>query len=75
MYKKGLVKKISLISKFMASQPGKETITVHILSNISRRKGDQTMKFGQSIDMISIFLETLCTKCGGETFPDPSLKK
>ena len=33
----------------MMSQPGKQTIAVHILSNISRSKGDQTMKFGQLI--------------------------
>ena len=30
----------------MTSQPGKETIAVHILSNISRDKGNQAMKFG-----------------------------
>ena len=31
----------------MTSQPGKQTTVIHILSNISRIKGDQTMKFGQ----------------------------
>ena len=30
----------------MTSQPGKETIAVHILPNISRGKGNQAMKFG-----------------------------
>ena len=34
----------------MTSQPGKETITINILPNISRGKGNQTMKFGQSIE-------------------------
>ena len=29
------------------SQPGLQTITTHILTNISQRKGKQTMKFGQ----------------------------
>ena len=29
--------------------PGKQTIAIHILPNISRRKGNQTMKFGQLI--------------------------
>ena len=43
----------------MTSQPGKQTIAVHILPNISRSKGDQTMKFGQYIEynMRNIFLE------------------
>ena len=36
-----------LISKLMTSQPGKQTITIHILFNVSRSKGNQTMKFGQ----------------------------
>ena len=46
---------------------------IHILSNISRSKGNQTMKFGQLIEynMESIFLEKSYTKCGGKTFPRP----
>ena len=40
----------SLTSKFMTSQPGLQTIAIHILSNISRSKGNQTMKFGQLIE-------------------------
>ena len=43
MEKKGFIKKIRLISKFMTSQPGKQTITIHILTNILRSKGNQTM--------------------------------
>ena len=31
------------------SQPSFQTIAIHVLSNISQRKGNQTMKFGQSI--------------------------
>ena len=31
---------------FMTSQPGKQTITIHILHTISKSKGNQTMKFG-----------------------------
>ena len=31
----------------MTSQPGQETITIHILTSISRRKGNEKMKFGQ----------------------------
>ena len=61
----------------MTSQPGKQTIVVHILTNISRRKGDQTMKIGQLIEyyMRNIFLEKSCTKCGGETILRPFSKK
>ena len=54
----------------MASQPGKQTIVMHILSNVSRSKGNQTMEFSQLIEykMVSIFLEDSYTKWGGETF-------
>ena len=34
----------------MASQPGLQTIAIHILLNISQSKGNQTMKFGQLIE-------------------------
>ena len=49
----------------------------HILPNISRSKGNWTMKFGQLIEynMINISDEKSYTKCGGELFPDPFLKK
>ena len=47
--KNGLIKKIRLTSKFMTSQPGLQTIARYILSNISQSKGNQTIKFGQSI--------------------------
>ena len=59
----------------MALQPG--TQTIHILSNISRSKGNQTIKFGQLIkyNMKNIFLEKSYTKCGGETIPKPFSKK
>ena len=47
----------------MTPQPGKQAIAMHILPNISRSKGNQTMKFGQSIEcnMTNIFLEKLYT--------------
>ena len=45
--KNGLIRKMRLISKFMTSQPGSQTIAIHILPNISQSKGNQTMKFGQ----------------------------
>ena len=34
----------------MTSQPGQQTITIHMLPNISRSKGNQTMKLGQLIE-------------------------
>ena len=42
----------------MMSQSGQKTFKIHILPNISRSKGKQTMKFGQSIEFNkrSIFL-------------------
>ena len=61
----------------MTSQPGLQTIVIHIFSNISRSKGNQTIKFGQLIEynMGNIFVEKLYTKCGGETIPRPFSKK
>ena len=50
MEKNDLIKKIRLISKFMTSQPGKQTIVIHILPYISKSKDSQTVKFGQLID-------------------------
>ena len=76
MYKNGLIRKIRLFSKFMTSQPGKQTIVIHILPNISRSRSNQRMKFGQLIEyyMRKIFLEKSCIKCGIETIPDHFLK-
>ena len=53
----------------MTSQPRKQTIAIHILPNIQRSKGNQTMKFGQLIkyNMKNIFLEKSFAKCGVET--------
>ena len=50
--------KVSLLSKFLASQPGKQTITIHTLPDVSRGKGSQTRKFGHLIEhnMRNIFL-------------------
>ena len=57
----------------MTSQPGYQTIVLHILPNISRSKGNQTKKFGQLIEnnTKNIFLEKSYTKCGGETSLGP----
>ena len=58
----------------MASQPGQQTIVIHILTNISRSKCNQLMKFGQLIEnnIRNVFSYT---KCSGETIPGPFSKK
>ena len=61
----------------MTSQPGNQTIAVHILLNNSRSKSNQAMKFGQLIEynMRKIFPEKSYTKCGRETTPRAFSKK
>ena len=44
------MRKIRLISKFIMSQSGKLIITINILHNISRSKGNQTIKYSQFIE-------------------------
>ena len=52
----------------MILQPKKQAITIHILPDMSRSKGKQTMKFSYlEHNMRNIFLEKLYSKCGGET--------
>ena len=60
----------------MTLQPGKQTIAIHILPNISASKGNQTMKFGLLIEygMSNIFLGKSYSKHGGGTIPRPFLK-
>ena len=57
----------------MTSKPGKKTIAIHIIPNISRNKDKHTMKFVQLIEynMRKVFLEKSYTKYGGESFPKP----
>ena len=43
--KKGLIRRLRLISKFMTSQTGQLIITIHMLSDIARTEGNQAMKF------------------------------
>ena len=61
----------------MTSQSGKQTIAIHILPNMSRSKGNQTMKFGQLIEykMRNIFLEKSYTNRWGKTIPRPFSEK
>ena len=58
-----------LISNFMMSQIGKQIITINILPNISRSKGNQAMKFGQLTkhSVINKFHYISCTKEVTET--------
>ena len=48
----------------MTSQTGLQIIAIHILSNITQSKGNQTMKFSQLIESNkrNIFLQKLCEK-------------
>ena len=64
--KNGMIRKIRLTSKFMTSLLGLQTIAIHILTNISQSKSNQTMKFGQSVEynIRNIFLQKLCEKWG-----------
>ena len=64
-----MIKKIRLIPKFITTQTGKQTIAIRILPNISRSKGNQTMKFDQLIEynVRNIFLEKSYTKCDAKS--------
>ena len=61
----------------MTLQSGKKTVAIHILPNISRSKDNQTIKFGQliEINMRNSFLEMSHATCDGETIPIPFSKK
>ena len=61
----------------MTSQTGQHTITIHILPNISRSKGNQTMKFGHltEYNIRNISFEKSNTKWGGKPSPRPFYKK
>ena len=63
MWENNLIRKLNLISKFMTLQPGKQIITIHILSNISRNKSNQTIKFGQLLEYnVKIFCSKIMQK-------------
>ena len=61
----------------MTSKPGSQTIAIQILSNISRNKGNQTLKFDQLLEynIRNIFLEKSYAKCGLEAIPRPFFEK
>ena len=72
MHKRVLIKKISLITKFMTSQiitHYQHILNYSILPNISRGKSNQTKKYGQLIEYNkrNIFLQIPYRKCDKET--------
>ena len=58
----------------MTSQPGRPTIAIQTLPNISRSKNNQTMKSGQSIWEI-FFLKIHTQNVVEKLFPRPFSKK
>ena len=48
--KNDLIRNIKLTSKFIVPQPGLQTVSIHVLPNVSQSQGNQTMKFGQLIE-------------------------
>ena len=60
----------------MTSQAGQQTIVIHTLPNISRSKGNQTIKFGQLIECNrNIFLQKSFAESGEKTSPRPFSEK
>ena len=57
----------------MTSSTGKQMITILILSNIGRKKDNQTMKFGRLVDwnMRNIFLKNLTQNVVNKLVPAP----
>ena len=56
----------------MALQPGLQTIAIQILPNISQSKGNQTIKFGQLIEVTKeiFFFKNFVEKEAGRLVPD-----
>ena len=66
-----------LLVELMTSQAGQQIITIHILPNISRSKGNQEMQFGQSIkySLKNIFLQNYAENdLGRPKSPDKKFK-
>ena len=61
----------------MMSQPRKPKIVIHVLPNISKSKGNHTIKFGLLIkcNIRNIFLEKPYTKRVGKTSTRPFSEK
>ena len=65
-----------LISKFMTSRPGSETSAIQIFPNISRSKGNPTIKFGQlkECNMRNTLLKNHTLNLVEKLFLDPFLR-
>ena len=62
----------------MTSQRRSQTIAIHILIDISRKKSNQVMKFGYCFieyKIRNIFLAKTYVKCGAETISRPVSKR
>ena len=72
-----MIRKIGLVSKFMTAQPVSQSIATYISINVSRSKGNQTMKFDQLIEynIRNVYLKKPYKACGGETIARPFSKK
>ena len=77
MWKKGLIRKLRLISKFMTSLVSNCNILIstNILTHISRSTGNLSMKFGQLIEYnMRTFSWKIISKMWGRTIPRPFSK-
>ena len=76
MLENDLIRKLRLIAKFMTSQFGQQIITIQILTNISKRKENLAMKFGQLIEYKrNIFFKNHTENEAGRLVPDLSFSK
>ena len=68
-----LDKKAKINFKIMTSETEQQIITIHTLPNISRTKGNQSIKFSQLIkcNERNIFLNKSCRKWGRQTSSRP----
>ena len=68
----GLIREIRLISRFMTSHPGLQRMKTNILPNISRIKANQTMEFGQLINIPKeiIFFKNYAQHEAGKLVPN-----
>ena len=71
-----LIRKLRLIPKFLTSQTGKQIITIYVLLNILRSKGNQITKFDQLIDTNweTLFLKNDTQNKVEKLVPDPFIK-
>ena len=75
--KNGLIRKIRLISKYMTSQPGLQTIAINILTNTTKSNDNQAMIFSQLMEynMRNMFIEKSYTMYAMEILiTEPFLK-